>query len=80
MWRVRVNSHLCLVLTAPALECIGLEVCYGDESTEVADVYTVGIRSCVEPFVQELGCPVGDLTVTLHLPETKTTIADGVCV
>ena len=68
-------TNLCLVLASPALKRLGLQVGDGDEPTQVADVDLVGIRGSVEPLMEELRSPVSNLTVSLHLPKTQTTIA-----
>lgn len=71
------HTHLCLVLAAPALEGVGLEVGNGDESAEVTEVNPVGVRGVVQALMEELGSTVSDLTVSLHLPKPEPSITAG---
>ena len=74
---VHVGPYLCLVLAASALECVGLQVSDGDESAQVTDVDTVGIRDSKQSLVEELGSSVSYLTVSLHLSKPQTSITAG---
>ena len=74
---MNLGPYLCLVLAASALECVGLQVSDGNESAQVTDVDTVGVRDSEQPLVEELGSSVGNLTVSLHLSKPQTSITAG---
>ena len=72
------QTHLCLVATATTLKGVGLQVRYGNEATEIADVDFVGIGDGVESLVQELRRPVSYLTVPLHFSKSQPPITKRV--
>ena len=65
------------VLAAAALKSVGLEVGDGDESTDVADVDSVGVRHREQSLVEKLGRSVCNLTVPLHLAKPQSTVTEG---
>ena len=67
-------TYSCFVLASPALKGVGLQVCNGNESTDVADVHTVGVRGSKQSLVEKLCGTVSYLTVSLHLSESQTSI------
>ena len=67
-------SYPSLVLASPTLKCVGLKVRYGNEPTEITDVDTVGIGGSEQPLVKKLSSSVSNLTVSLHLTESQTSI------
>lgn len=67
-------THLGFVFAALALECVVAQVSDGDEATEIAHVDAVRVGHFEQPLSQELSRSMGDLTVSLHLPKTQTSI------
>ena len=68
---------LCLVLAPAALKGVGAEVSNSNETAQIANMNSVGIRGLKQSFVEELCGSVGYLTVTLHLTKTQATIPAG---
>lgn len=68
------NGYLGFVAAAPTL--VGVRSCVGDghQSTQVANVNLVRIRSFKQTLFEELGSTVSDLTVTFHLSKTQTAV------
>ena len=71
---ITVGAHLSLVLTSAALVRVIPEVGDGDETTKIADVTTVRIRTFKQTFIEKLCRAMRDLTIALHFPETQTAI------
>ena len=69
-------SHLSFIPASLALEGIVSEVGYADEAADIADVYAVGIRALKQPLFHELGSTVSNLTISLHLAKTETTVTE----
>lgn len=69
------GSYLSLVAAAPALIGVCARVGDGHEATQVTHVHLVGIRCLKQPLLQELSCTMSDLTISLHLSETQTSIS-----
>lgn len=72
-----IHSYLCFVAAAAALVSVRARVGDGHEAAQVAHVHLVGVRRLEQPLPQELGGAVGNLTITLHLPETQAAITGG---
>lgn len=70
------HTYLSLVLAAPTLKRVGLQVSDGNEATEVTDVDSVSIRGNIESLVEELGSTVSYLTVSLHLTKPQSSITE----
>lgn len=70
----RSNRYLRLVAAATTL--VGVCSCVGDghQSTQVANVNLVRIRSFKQALFEELSSTVSNLTVAFHLPKTETAI------
>ena len=80
---VLLMADLCFVLASATLEGVGSQISDGYQPTEVADVDAIGIGGLEQALVQELSSSVGNLTISLHLTKTKTTIPgmkEEVCV
>ena len=73
---VCVLIYLCFVAAATTL--VGVCACVGDghESAQVAHVHLVRVRCLEQTLPQELGGPVSNLTITLHLTETQSTVTE----
>lgn len=67
-------SHLCLILASLALEGVISQIGDGNQSTEIANMNSIGIGDLKKTFAQKLSSSMRNLTITLHLTETKTTI------
>lgn len=63
-------SYLGLIAAAAALVGVGAGVGDGHEAAQVADMDLVRVRGLKQTLSQELGSPVGNLTVPLHLAES----------
>lgn len=68
------HTHLCLVLAAPALKGVCLEVSDGNESTKVTQVHPVGVGSVVQPLMKKLSSSMCNLTISLHLTKSEPSI------
>lgn len=66
---------LSLIFTAFAFKRIISKIRDGNQATEVADVYPVRIGHFEQTFSQKLGSSVTNLTVSLHLSKTQTSIS-----
>lgn len=67
--------YLGFVLASLAFECVVSQISDGNQSAEIADVHAIRIGYLEQALTQELGSTVRYLTITLHLTETKSTVA-----
>lgn len=69
------SSYLSLVAAAPALVRVRARVGDGHETAQVTHVHLVGIGRLEQPLPEELSCTVSDLTISLHLSKTQTSVS-----
>ena len=69
-------TYLSLILAAATLEVVAAEVGNDNKAADVTDMNAVRVTDLKETLAQKLCSTVRDLTVTLHLTETKTTVPE----